>query len=394
MLIQLRWRNCNQSNIVSIFLFILFSLCTSNLHAQQWELVWADEFTNGISSDWVYDIGNGQGGWGNNELQYYRAENASVSNGNLVITAKQESYGGFNYTSAKLKTQGKRTFKYGRIEARISAPSSMGLWPAFWMLGSNITSVSWPACGEIDLFEHVNTDAYVHGTMHWLDHNNTYANYGGSTAADVTTYHVYAIEWNSSEIRWYIDGSQYHVASISGGINGTHEFHNDFFLILNLAVGGNWPGFNIDNTKLPAKMLVDYVRVYRDASGTSTSSVTASSSSKSSASSTSGSLYGHSIVSSSSVKFFVNNASWADVHYTINNGTQQNIRMTHNADNSNTWTVSNIPSGATVKYYFTIGQSSGATDTSWSQFTMSTSTTSSSKNSQTSSAASSKKGKK
>src|SRR5690606_7300358 len=129
--------------------------------------------------------------------------------------------------SAKLKTQGKRSFKYGRIEARISAPSSMGMWPAFWMLGSNINSVGWPACGEIDILEHVNTDSSIHGTIHWLDHNNTYANYGTSTPTNVTAYHVYAIEWTPTEIRWYIDGYQYHVANIYGGINGTHEFHND-----------------------------------------------------------------------------------------------------------------------------------------------------------------------
>ena len=103
--------------------------------AQSWQLVWQDEFTNGISSDWVFEIGNGSSGWGNNELQYYRRENATVQNGQLVITAKRENYGGFNYTSARMKTQGRKSFRYGKIEARIAIPSSQGLWPAFWMLG-------------------------------------------------------------------------------------------------------------------------------------------------------------------------------------------------------------------------------------------------------------------
>ncbi|GAA5038512.1 hypothetical protein GCM10011506_36390 [Marivirga lumbricoides] len=232
-----------------------------NLKAQNWQLVWQDEFTNGIGPDWVFETGNG--GWGNNELQYYRSQNATVQNGNLVITAKQENFGGSNYTSARMKTQGRKSFKYGRIEARMALPSGQGLWPAFWMLGSNITSVGWPACGEIDIMEHVNTAPEVHGTIHWRDHNGDYANYGGYTNTNVGAYHVYSVEWNQNAIRWFIDGQQYHVVDISNGVNGTSEFQNNFFILLNLAVGGNWPGFSIDNGALPAQMLVDYVRVYQ-----------------------------------------------------------------------------------------------------------------------------------
>jgi beta-glucanase (GH16 family) len=231
----------------------------------QWQLVWSDEFTNGISADWVFETGTGSGGWGNNELQYYRRENATVSNGQLVITARRESFGGMQYTSARMKTQGRRSWKYGRIEARIAMPSFQGVWPAFWMLGDNITTAGWPACGEIDIMEHVNTGGTVHGTIHWLDHNNQYANYGGQTSTTITSFHTYAIEWDASSIKWFVDGAQYHIVNIAGGINGTSEFHNNFFVLLNMAIGGNWPGFTIDNNAFPANMYVDYVRVYRAA---------------------------------------------------------------------------------------------------------------------------------
>ena len=232
--------------------------------ADGYTLVWADEFTNGIGPDWVFETGRGSNGWGNNELQYYRPENASVQNGELVITARKEPFGGAEYTSARMKTQGKKAFQYGRIEARIAMPSAQGLWPAFWMLGSSIVTEGWPSCGEIDIMEHVNTEPKVHGTIHWSSDNGAYANYGGSTpVANVTVAHVYSVEWDASAIRWFVDGVKYHEAGIGDGINGTHEFHEEFFLLLNLAVGGNWPGFNVDNNAFPANMYVDYVRVYQ-----------------------------------------------------------------------------------------------------------------------------------
>lgn len=245
---------------------LMIILCLSFGHmasSQNWQLVWQDEFNGSIGPDWVFETGTGSGGWGNNELQYYRQQNASVQNGNLVITARQENYGGMNYTSARMKTQGRKSWRYGRIEARIQLPSFTGSWPAFWMLGDNITSVGWPACGEIDIMEHVNTEGQTHGTIHWRDHNNNYASYSGSTPLNVTGYHIYAIEWDASAIRWFVDGNLYHEASIAGGVNGTQEFHNNFFIILNMAIGGNWPGFNVNNGALPAQMRVDYVRVYQ-----------------------------------------------------------------------------------------------------------------------------------
>jgi beta-glucanase (GH16 family) len=220
--------------------------------AQTWNLVWSDEFdsTNINMSNWTYDTGGG--GWGNSELENYtgRPENASVKNGALLIVARKESYGGNSYTSARLKSQNLRTFTYGRIEARLRLPAGQGLWPAFWMLGSRITQVGWPGCGEIDIMEHINTVSLVYGTMHW--DNNGHAQYGGSTSCDVTQYHTYSVEWNSGAITWFVDGTQYWQGSIANNINSTDEFHFPFFIILNLAVGGSWPGIPGDRFLISA----------------------------------------------------------------------------------------------------------------------------------------------
>src|SRR5688572_487439 len=234
-----------------------------NARAQNWQLVWQDEFTSGISADWVFETGNGSSGWGNNELQYYRRENATIENQQLVITAKRESFGGYNYTSTRMKTQGKKSWKYGKIEARIKMPAFSGIWPAFWMLGDNISTVGWPACGEIDVMEHINAENITYGTPHWSDPNNQHAQYSGNTPCTVTDYHVYSVEWDANYIKWFLDGAKFHEMYIGGGINGTSEFQNNHFILLNMAVGGNWPGFNIDLNGFPSKMYVDYVRVYQ-----------------------------------------------------------------------------------------------------------------------------------
>lgn len=243
-------------------LMLLVLLLWQSATAQNWQLMWADEFNGSISNDWVFETG--AGGWGNNELQYYRRENASVQNGNLVITAKRENYGGAAYTSVRMKTQGKKSWKYGKIEARIAMPSFQGVWPAFWMLGDNISSVGWPACGEIDVMEHVNTGGEVRGTIHWANNANVHAEYGGGTSTNITAYHTYTVEWDATYIRWFVDGNKYHEVNIQNGVNGTSELHNNFFILLNLAIGGNWPGFAIDNNAFPANMMVDYVRVYQN----------------------------------------------------------------------------------------------------------------------------------
>ncbi|WP_145019801.1 RICIN domain-containing protein [Paenibacillus sp. Y412MC10] len=235
--------------------------------APNWKLVWNDEFDGTAlnRSNWTPEIGTGSGGWGNNELQYYtdRSQNLQVTGGNLVITARKESYGGLNYTSARIKTQNLKSFTYGKIEARIKLPSGQGLWPAFWMLGSNISTVGWPYSGETDIMERVNNNPYVNGTVHW--DAGGHAEYGRvSGNLDFSQYHVYSVEWDSKYIRWFVDGQQFNEFYIENGTGNTEEFQRPFFLLLNLAVGGNWPGAPNDSTPFPAQMLVDYVRVYQD----------------------------------------------------------------------------------------------------------------------------------
>lgn len=229
--------------------------------ALSYQLQWSDEFDGNTinTANWSFETGGG--GWGNNEKQYYQPSNATVSNGNLVITARKQSVGGLPYTSARMITKGKREFKYGKIEARMKLPQGQGQWPAFWMLGANIDAVQWPKCGEIDIMENTNTSNAVLGTIHWF--NNGYTYYGGNVNTTPTDYHVYAVEWTPTAITWFVDGVQFHTANIANSINGTDEFHNPFFIILNLAVGGNLPGQTIDESRLPANLLVDYVRVYQ-----------------------------------------------------------------------------------------------------------------------------------
>ncbi len=142
-------------------------------------------------------------------------------------------------------------------------PQGQGLWPAFWMLGANNSSVGWPACGEVDIMEHINSENQVYGTLHWLNTSNTLVSSGGGTATTAADYHVYGIEWTPTAIKWFVDGAKFHEVNIANGAAGTEEFQKPFFLILNLAVGGTWPGPTVDESKLPATMFVDYVRVYQ-----------------------------------------------------------------------------------------------------------------------------------
>ena len=261
-------------------------------------LVWSDEF-NGSSVDtskWAYETGTGSWGWGNNEQQYYtsRSDNAYVSGGALHIKAKKESYGGRNYTSARLITKGKFTFTYGYVEARLALPSCQGIWPAFWMLGANIDSVGWPACGEIDIMEAINAENKTYGTCHW--DNNGHANYGLSTGTfDITQYHTYGMQWDSQYIRMFVDGSKIYEIYIGNNSGGTEEFQRPFYLLLNVAVGGNWPGFSINDSAFPQEMKVDYVRVYQESpsytSSASSNVDNSGSSSSSNVNTTSGDVY-------------------------------------------------------------------------------------------------------
>ena len=238
-------------------------------------LLWADEFsqsdgTTPDSTKWGYDIGGT--GWGNNELQYYtnRTENARIESGSLVIEARAENFGGKNYTSARLLTKDKVSWTYGRIEARIKIPKGQGIWPAFWMLGANIGSVGWPNCGEIDIMENIGSlPSTLYGTLHgpgYSGGNGISGNTVLSGAAFGDDFHVYAIEWEENRIRWFLDGQLFFSltpANLPGG--GTWVFNQPQFLILNVAVGGNWPGNPDGSTVFPQRMTVDYVRVYAPA---------------------------------------------------------------------------------------------------------------------------------
>ena len=234
-----------------------------------YNLIWNDEFdgTSLSMTDWNYEIGTGNSGWGNNELQYYRQENTSVRNGVLTIQAKKEFFNSTAYTSSRITTQNKQSFKYGRIDIRASTPFGKGLWPAVWMLGDNISSVGWPACGEIDIMELVggdNKDNEVHGTAHW-EFNGARAQSGGSNKLSNGTFahefHVFSIIWDSQKIEWYRDDIKFKTLDITP--SDLSEFQNKFFLIFNVAVGGDWPGSPNSSTLFPQYMFVDYVRVFQ-----------------------------------------------------------------------------------------------------------------------------------
>ena len=249
----------------------------TNPPATQWNIVWSDEF-NGTSintNNWTYDLGGG--GFGNNELEFYTnsPNNSYVSNGLLHIVALTNGSG---YTSARMKTQGKQSWAYGRMEARIQIPRGQGIWPAFWMLGTNFVPVGWPTCGEIDIMENIgntNDQGTDHGTIHGPQNNScggdyncgggvggTYTLPGGAALAD--NFHIYAVEWTTNQIKWFLDTNQFFTATpASLPANSTWVFTQPQFFILNVAVGGNWPGNPDGTTVFPQHMLVDYVRVYQ-----------------------------------------------------------------------------------------------------------------------------------
>jgi hypothetical protein len=231
-----------------------------------YNLVWQDEF-NGTSVDpahWTFETG---GEWFNNELQYYRSENASVAEGVLTIEARKENFGGRNYTSARMITQNKKTFKYGRVDIRALLPEGQGIWPALWTLGNNIGSVGWPQCGEIDIMEMIGgsgREKTVHSTLHWHD-GNGHASYGLSYTTSGKNfhekYHVFSIIWDENQIRSFVDNQQYFIIDITPA--ALSEFHHEHFFIFNVAVGGIWPGNPDGTTKFPQQMKVDYIRVFQ-----------------------------------------------------------------------------------------------------------------------------------
>jgi beta-glucanase (GH16 family) len=276
----------------SVFIFSIFLLCggqsTSFAAADPsvWSLVWSDEFNgpDGSAIDqskWTAEVGGS--GWGNSELQYYttRTDNAYQSGGSLVIKAKKEKYTGADnvtrdYTSGRLITKNKFTAAYGRFEARMKISYGQGIWPAFWLLGSNIDSVGWPQCGEIDIMENIGKEpSVIHGTIHGPGYSagsgpsSSYSLPGNQRFAD--SFHTFAVEWEPNVIRFYCDGILYKTRTPADLPQGrTWVFNQPFFILLNVAVGGAWPGNPDGTTVLPQTMQVDYVRVYQRSASSST----------------------------------------------------------------------------------------------------------------------------
>jgi len=271
---------------VSVILLATLGICRAtglDLSPQaaesRWTLVWSDEFNgpDGSRPDaakWKFEVGGN--GWGNQELQYYttRPENSFIRGGNLVIQTLQESFAGpdrvaRNYTSARMTTQGLFEQAYGRFEARVKIPRGQGIWPAFWLLGNDFGKVGWPACGEIDIMENIGKEpSTIHGSMHGpgysgdFDFTSVYKLPGGVNFFD--DFHVFAIEWEPGTVRFYVDQELYSTFTPSRLPAGRKwVFDHPFFIVLNVAVGGLWPGLPDSTTVFPQAMLVDYVRVYK-----------------------------------------------------------------------------------------------------------------------------------
>lgn len=235
-------------------------------------LVWSDEFTGGSLdlNAWNQEIGNGVGGWGNNELEYYTnsLKNSFLSNGNLIIEARKEAIGGFNYSSSRLTTQNKKTFKFGRIDIRAKLPVRKGMWPALWMLGSNIPSVGWPACGEMDIMELVGSSpGRVLSTMHWKSATGAHLSKGNKydlPSGDFSQqFHVFSMVWTQDNIKNYVDDQLILTTTVADIGASNYPFNANQFFIFNVAVGGDWPGPPDASTPFPQRMFVDYVRVFQ-----------------------------------------------------------------------------------------------------------------------------------
>ncbi len=274
----------NHSTFINSFLIVLM-LCTfwscqdedNTIVNRDYQLVWEDNFDGSAgkapdASKWVYDLGIGPGndGWGNQELQYYtnRPENVALDGtGNLAITARRESYAGRGFTSARLNTKGVFAQAYGRFEARIKLPWGPGIWPAFWMLGSNIDQVTWPQCGEIDIMEYRGQEPnLIHGSVHGPGYSGGAAitkSYGFINDRFDVDFHVFAVEWGKDFIDFYVDEVLYQRLKPEDA-PGEWVYNQPFFIIMNIAVGGNFVGFPTSQTPFPQTMLVDYVKVYKE----------------------------------------------------------------------------------------------------------------------------------
>ncbi|HWJ27923.1 MAG TPA: family 16 glycosylhydrolase [Flavisolibacter sp.] len=245
---------------------------TTPLTYPGYTLVWSDEFSGNTldANAWNYETGNGSGGWGNNELEYYTnsAKNVFVSNGNLIIEARKESISAINYSSAPITTQNKKTFTYGSVDIRAKLPKGQGIWPALWMLGSSISSAGWPASGEIDIMELLGHEpSKMYGTLHFGASSATHGSKGNyyvlNSGSFYDQFHVFSMEWKQDEVKLYVDNNLFLTVNKSDVGSSPYPFNAPFFFIFNVAVGGNWPGSPGSNTTFPQRMIVDYVRVFQ-----------------------------------------------------------------------------------------------------------------------------------
>ncbi|SFI14943.1 glycoside hydrolase family 16 protein [Halpernia frigidisoli] len=245
-----------------------------DLPDHNWQLVWSDEFEGAAGSapdakNWNFDIGNGISGWGNQELEYYTSRPQNISqngSGNLVITAKSEVYNGSQFTSSRIKTKGLFKTTYGKVEARIKTPYGPGIWPAFWMIGADEDTNSWPNCGEIDIMElRGQTPNMINGTVHGPGYSGGASitkQYGLQNDRFDKDFHRFSVEWSPNQIDFFVDDYLYQWITPEK-VTGKWVFDHDFYLILNLAVGGNYVGFPTSLTPFPQEMTVDYIRVYK-----------------------------------------------------------------------------------------------------------------------------------
>lgn len=272
-------RNYLAASLFGAGLLLTFSSCTEDsatpLPTRNLTLVWEDNFDGAAGSSpdaskWTYDIGTGVNGWGNNELQYYtdRPENVSLDgSGNLVITAIAETFNGSPYSSARITTKGLFSQTYGRFEARLKTPFGPGLWPAFWMLGDDIDVVGWPFCGEIDVMELRGQEpSTIHGSVHgpgYSGGNAVTETFDLSDSRFDSDFHVFAVEWGEGFVEYFVD-DQLYLRLTPDDVPGEWVYDDDFFMILNVAVGGSFVGFpSPTGTRFPQTMTVDYVRVYQ-----------------------------------------------------------------------------------------------------------------------------------
>jgi len=277
---KLLYINSKKVFTCSIFLLTIVFLPSCKKEAKQtlpqrnFVLTWSDDFTGASGSapsatNWSFDIGTGVGGWGNSELQYYtgRKENVSLDGkGNLVITARQESFASSSFTSGRIKTKGLFSQAYGRFEARIKTPYGPGVWPAFWMLGSNIDAKPWPQCGEIDIMEQRGQEPHVtHGSLHGPGYSGCCPitkPYGLTNGRFDADFHIYAIEWGEDYIDYFVDDFLYQRITPKN-VPGEWVYNQPFYILLNVAVGGNFVGFPTSGTPFPQSMYIDYVKVYK-----------------------------------------------------------------------------------------------------------------------------------